>query len=74
MLGYNGEVKNLFKSLTMEFRIEDPSFTSTVHDRDKCVKEIQAMAAGMAMGLPRTYEEAVNGVNGDEWKEACWRR
>lgn len=48
--------------------MEDPSFTTTVREQDRCVEEIHAMAAGIAMALPRSYQEAISGEHGNECK------
>lgn len=69
--GIDQEIKDLFQALSMEFRLEDTSFTTTVRDQDERVNMIQLMAAGIAMNLPRSYKEAINGEHGDEWKLAC---
>lgn len=70
-VGYEREIQDLVSSLSTEFRLEDSSFTTTVRAQEDKVTEISAMAAGMAMGLPRSYTEAVNGEHGEEWKIAC---
>lgn len=69
--GLDFEVRRLFESLEMEFKLDDESFTRTVREQDGLVKEIWAMAAGTALGIPRTYAEAITGPHGMEWKEAC---
>lgn len=69
--GLDFEVRQLFESLEIEFKLDDPVFTKTIRDQDEGVRRMQAMAAGIAMQLPRTYQEAVTGAHGQEWREAC---
>lgn len=69
--GIDHEVKVLFESLAMEFKLDDPSFTRTVREQDECVNQMHLMAAGLAMDLPKTYVEAITGPHGHEWKVAC---
>lgn len=59
------------EGLSTEFRLEDPSFTKTVREQDANVASINVLAAGISMDLPRSYTQAVNGANGEEWKAAC---
>lgn len=67
------EVKSLFQALAMEFKLDDPPFTRVVWEQDEEVGRLQLMAAGIAMDLPRSYTEAIGGVHGDEWRQACDR-
>lgn len=65
--GLDGEVKDLVETLSMEYQLEDVSFTSTVREQDRQIALVQVLAAGIAGRLPRTYKEAVEGINGEEW-------
>lgn len=71
VVGYEREIQGLMESLLAEFRLEDPLFTTTVRAQETSVNEIYALAAGTAMGLSRSYMEAVNGDDGEEWRMAC---
>lgn len=42
-----------------------------IRNQDKDIEMVQALAAGLAGRLPRMYQEAVSGANGDEWLAAC---
>lgn len=69
--GIDQDVKVLFESLAIEFKLDDPSVTRTVREKDDCVNHMQMLAAGLAMDLPKTYVEAITGPHGEEWKLAC---
>lgn len=37
------------------------------------IQDIQVQAAGIAGRLPRTYQEAISGIHGEEWLAGCRR-
>lgn len=69
--GLDGEVKDLIETLSMEYRIEDPYSTTTIRDQDEVIKKVQALSAGLAGRLPRSYQEAISGDHGEEWLAGC---
>lgn len=71
MAGLDGDVEELVETLSTEYRQEDTSFTTMIRNQDKDIEMVQALAAGLAGRLPRMYQEAVSGANGDEWLAAC---
>lgn len=69
--GHERDVRGLFSSLMTEFKLEGSPFTKTVREQEAMITELNAMAAGTAMNLPRSYHEAITGEHGEEWKRAC---
>lgn len=64
-------MKNLFQALSMEFNLDDPSFTRVVREQDEAVRLLHLKSSGIAMNLPRSYTEVITGEYGEEWKRAC---